>query len=97
MSTATPLVPPLAVSEAVVLVGSGPPRVVGTENDIRHPVLVGHFTDVDIEPKFCTLRNIKSVSALNTSVTGEQVVFAVDTASTVVPLEAIAFDVIASW
>jgi hypothetical protein len=70
---------------------------VGTEKDIRHPALLGQFTFVAVEPNDCTLRNIKSVLALNTSVTGEQLVFPVETAKTLVPLAAIALDVIRTW
>jgi hypothetical protein len=97
LSITTPLVPPLAASVAEVPAGSAPPRVVGTEKDIRHPALLGQFTALDVEPSDSTLRNIKSVLLLNTSVSGEQVVFAVETASTLVPLAAMALEVIGTW
>jgi hypothetical protein len=94
LSITTPLVPPLAASVAVVPAGSVPPRVVGIEKDMRHPALLGQFTGLELEPGDSTLRNIQSLLLLNTSVTGEQVVFAVASASTLVPLAAMALDVI---
>ena len=97
LSITTPLVPPLAASVAVVPVGSAPPRVVGTKKDIRHPVVLEQFTGLAVELNDSTLRNIKSVLALYTSVTGEQVVFPVETATTTVPLAAMALDVIGTW
>ena len=96
MSITIPLVPPLSAAVAVVPAGSVPPRVVGTENDIRHPVLLGQFTGLEVEPSDCTLRKIRSLLALYTSVTGEQVVFPVETASTLVLVVAMALDVIAT-
>ena len=97
LSITTPLVPPLSASVALVLVGSAPPRVVGTEKDIRHPTLLGQFTAADVEPNDSTLRKIQSVLLLYTSDTGEHVVLPVETASTLVPLADIALDVIRTW
>ena len=97
MSITRPLVPPLSLSAALVAVGSVPPRVVGTEKDIRHPVLLGQFTAPEVEPDPCTLRKTRSVLALYISVAGEQVVLAVETTSTLVLLVAMALDVIATW
>lgn len=97
LSITTALVPPLAASVAVVPVGSAPPRVLGTEKDIRHPALLGQLTELDVEPNDSTLRNIQSVLLLYTSVKGEQVVFPVETATTLVPLAAMALDVIGTW
>ena len=97
LSITTPLVPPLSASVALVLVGSAPPRVVGTEKDIRHPTLLGQFTAADVEPNDSTLRKIQSVLLLYTSDTGEHVVLPVETASTLVLLADIALDVIRTW
>ena len=96
MSITTPLAPPVAARVAVVPVGRAPLSVWGTEKDMRHPALLGQFTAPEVEPKDCTLRNIRSVLALNTSVTGEQVVFPDVRARMPVPVAAAALDVIRS-
>jgi len=70
---------------------------VGTEKDITHPALLGQFTGGELDPNDSTLRNIQSLLLLNTSVSGEQVVFPVETAGTLVPLAAMALDVIRTW
>ena len=97
LSITTPLVPPLAASVAAVPAGSVPPRVVGTEKDITHPALLGQFTGEELDPNDSTLRNIQSLLLLNTSVTGEQVVFAEERARTLVLLVSMALDVILTW
>ncbi len=93
-----PLVPPAAASVAAGAVGRVPVEVVGTEKDIRHPVVSVQLTGLAVELDDSTLKNIKSVPvALNTSVRGEQVVLAVETASTLVPLVAMTLAVIGIW
>ena len=97
LSISIPLVPPLENKVAVVAVGSGPVRVVGTEKDITHPALLGQPTGASVLPLASTLRKIQSAGLLNTSVTGEQVVPRVESASTLLPLAAMALELIRTW
>ena len=89
--------PPLAHRGlTAVPVGSAPPEVVGTEKFIRHPVVVGQFTGLASLLFDSTLRKIQSLVPSYTSVTGEQVVPAVERASTPV-LGFMALALIGTW
>jgi hypothetical protein len=96
LSITIPLVPPVAANLAVGAAGSDPIRLLGTENDIKQPVVKEQFRGLPVE-LVATLRNTRSVLALNTSVTGEHPVFTFDTARALVPLAAVALDVIRTW
>ena len=91
-----PLVPPETPRVAAVPVGNVPPRVVGTLKDITQPAPTGHAT-APVAPFDWTLRKIRSVLPVSLSVTGEQVVSALETASTGVPVVASESLVILSW
>ena len=98
MSMPIPLVPPAAASVAAVPVGSAPLMVVGMLNDIKQPTPapVGQAT-APVAPFDCTLKKMRSVPPVLLSVTGEQVVFALETDKTVVLVAGNAFVVILSW
>jgi hypothetical protein len=61
------------------------------------PPIAGQFTEDEVALKDCTLRNIRSVVPLSTSVMGEHGVLPVETTSTLVPGDVITFELIGTW
>jgi hypothetical protein len=82
LSNTTPLAPPGADALAAVVVPAliAAPEV--TSNDMMHPAAAGQEIGTPVTAEFCTLMKIQSFApptafGLSTSVTGEQVKFAV--------------------